>query len=183
MCRRRRQDLRTGIGFQHQGLGPTPGAAVQTEPHPTGEGPLQRPPRIGPGQSHLAGPHRLARRRPQGGGAQDGGAIEIFSADLSARDRKRIGYNDDSFNDKWKRLPRNKPSHTIVAHLQKDGYMFIHPTQDRTISVREAARLQSFPDSFVFCGGRGSQFRQVGNAVPPLLARAVGKTVLRILQS
>ena len=103
--------------------------------------------------------------------------------DLSARDRKRIGYNDDSFNDKWKRLPRNKPSHTIVAHLQKDGYMFIHPTQDRTISVREAARLQSFPDSFVFCGGRGSQFRQVGNAVPPLLARAVGKTVLRILQS
>ena len=104
-------------------------------------------------------------------------------ADLSARDRKRIGYNDDSFNDKWKRLPRNKPSHTIVAHLQKDGYMFIHPTQDRTISVREAARLQSFPDNFIFCGGRGSQFRQVGNAVPPLLARAVGKTVLRILQS
>ena len=104
-------------------------------------------------------------------------------ADLSAEDRKRIGYNDDSFNDKWKRLPKNRPSHTIVAHLQKDGYMFIHPTQDRTISVREAARLQSFPDSFVFCGGRGSQFRQVGNAVPPLLARAVGKTVLKILQS
>ena len=104
-------------------------------------------------------------------------------ADLSARDRKRIGYNDDSFNDKWKRLPKNRPSHTIVAHLQKDGYMFIHPTQDRTISVREAARLQSFPDSFVFCGGRGSQFRQVGNAVPPLLARAVGKNVLKILQS
>ena len=70
-----------------------------------------------------------------------------------------------------------------MAHLQKDGYMFIHPTQDRTISVREAARLQSFPDNFVFCGGRGSQFRQVGNAVPPLLARAVGKTVLKILQS
>ena len=101
--------------------------------------------------------------------------------DLSARDRKRIGYNDDSFNDKWKRLPKNKPSHTIVAHLQKDGYMFIHPTQDRTISVREAARLQSFPDSFVFCGGRGSQFRQVGNAVPPWLAMAVGKTVLNII--
>ena len=104
-------------------------------------------------------------------------------ADLSARDRKRIGYNDDSFNDKWKRLPKDRPSHTIVAHLQKDGYMFIHPTQDRTISVREAARLQSFPDSFVFCGERGFQFRQVGNAVPPLLARAVGKTVLKILQS
>jgi len=111
--------------------------------------------------------------------------IEIFSTmkpgdrwkDLPKHYRKKIGYNDESFNDKWKRLPRNKPSHTVVAHLQKDGYMFIHPTQNRTISVREAARLQSFPDSFVFLGGRAHQFRQIGNAVPPLLAKAIAKKI------
>ena len=107
--------------------------------------------------------------------------IEIFSTmkpgdrwkDLPKHYRKKIGYNDESFNDKWKRLPRNSPSHTVVAHLQKDGYMFIHPTQNRTISVREAARLQSFPDSFVFLGGRAHQFRQIGNAVPPPLITSI----------
>ena len=102
-------------------------------------------------------------------------------ADLSRSDKNKIGYNDDSFNDKWRRLPLNRPSWTVTSHLSKDGYMFIHPTQNRTISVREAARLQSFPDRFVFEGSRSSQFKQIGNAVPPLLARAIALSVRRIL--
>lgn len=104
-------------------------------------------------------------------------------SDLPDRYRKLIGYSDESFNDKWKRLPTNKPSWTVVSHLQKDGYMYIHPTQDRTISVREAARLQSFPDTFIFEGSRSSQFKQVGNAVPPLLAYAIAKKVKTMLAS
>ena len=98
-------------------------------------------------------------------------------SDLPYADRKRIGYSNDSFDDKWKRLPLDSPSWTVVSHLHKDGYMYIHPTQSRTISVREAARLQSFPDSFVFYGSRSAQFKQIGNAVPPLLAMAVAKSV------
>ena len=103
--------------------------------------------------------------------------------ELSSKDRRLIGYSDDSFEDKWKRLPMNQPSWTVVSHIQKDGYMYIHPKQNRTISVREAARLQSFPDYFVFAGSRSSQFKQIGNAVPPLLAMAVAKKVKGILAS
>jgi len=100
---------------------------------------------------------------------------------LSNSDRRKIGYSDKSFDDKWKRLSNNEPSWTVVSHLSKDGYMYIHPTQNRTISVREAARLQSFPDSFVFHGSRSAQFRQIGNAVPPLLAMAIAKHLKKIL--
>lgn len=102
-------------------------------------------------------------------------------SDLSRQDRRKIGYSNDSFDDKWKRLRRDRPSWTVTSHLARDGYMYIHPGQDRTISVREAARLQSFPDRFVFCGSRSAQFRQIGNAVPPLLAMRVALHVKKLL--
>ncbi len=92
-------------------------------------------------------------------------------------------YRDDSFKDKYRRIVSSKPSWTVVAHLQKDGYMYIHPRQDRTITVREAARLQSFPDKFVFCGPMTQQFKQVGNAVPPLMAKAVALSLKAALQN
>ncbi|MBL7015090.1 MAG: DNA cytosine methyltransferase, partial [Nitrosopumilus sp.] len=115
--------------------------------------------------------------------------IEVFKnmlpggkwSDLSDSDRKKIGYSDDSFEDKWKRLPINSHSWTVTSHLHKDGYMYIHPRQNRTISVREAARLQSFPDSFVFYGSRSAQFKQIGNAVPPLLSMAIAKHVRKLI--
>jgi DNA (cytosine-5)-methyltransferase 1 len=115
--------------------------------------------------------------------------IEVFKnmkpggkwSELSDKDRKKIGYSDESFNDKWKRLSNDEPSWTVVSHLAKDGYMFIHPTENRTISVREAARLQSFPDSFVFYGSRSAQFKQIGNAVPPLLAATIAKNLKKSL--
>ncbi len=102
-------------------------------------------------------------------------------SDLSHSDRKKIGYNDTSFSDKWRRLSNIEPSWTVLSHISKDGYMYIHPGQNRTISVREAARLQGFPDHFVFCGSRTAQFRQIGNAVPPLLAAAIAKHLKKIL--
>ena len=89
----------------------------------------------------------------------------------------------EGFQDKMRRIRWDKPSPTIVAHLAKDGYMFIHPWLDRTITVREAARFQSFPDQFQFQGSMASQFRQVGNAVPPLLAEALGRAIIKSLSA
>lgn len=83
------------------------------------------------------------------------------------------------FLDRWKKLVRDQPSWTVPAHLAKDSYSHIHydSDQSRMISVREAARLQSFPDAFRFRGNMGDSFRQIGNAVPPLLAFAIARDV------
>jgi len=86
-------------------------------------------------------------------------------------------YRTDIFPDKLKKQNPTEPSTTVVAHLYKDGHMFIHPNEARSITVREAARLQSFKDTFEFPVSRTHAFKQVGNAVPPLLAQAVGTAV------
>lgn len=76
------------------------------------------------------------------------------------------------------RLNYDEPSGTVV-NVRKS--MWIHPTLDRAISVREAARLQTFPDSFVFCGSKDKQYQQVGNAVPPIMAKSIAKKLAQIL--
>ena len=90
-------------------------------------------------------------------------------------------YRADIFDDKYKRLDPDDLSRTITAHIAKDGYWYIHPTQGRTITVREAARLQTFPDDFRFSGPPSAAFRQIGNAVPPMFAEALGNSVIRAL--
>lgn len=86
-------------------------------------------------------------------------------------------YRDDIFLDKYRKLRWKGLSGTVTAHLAKDCYTHIHPTQIRTISIREAARLQSFPDDFRFYGNMGDRFRQIGNAVPPLMAWGIADFV------
>jgi DNA (cytosine-5)-methyltransferase 1 len=86
-------------------------------------------------------------------------------------------YKKHHFKDRYTRQHRNEPCSTIVAHLSKDGLMFIHPTQNRSLTPREAARIQSFPDWFEFPIARTHQFRVIGNAVPPLVSEAIGIAV------
>ncbi len=86
-------------------------------------------------------------------------------------------YRADIFTDKYKRLSWEELSRTITAHIAKDGYWYIHPEQHRTLSIREAARLQTFPDSFRFAGQPSHRFTQIGNAVPPLLGEAIGRSL------
>ena len=88
---------------------------------------------------------------------------------------------DNSYVVQWWDLP----SKTIIAHLHKDGFQFIHPDyeQARTFTVREAARIQSFPDDFVFKGSRGEKYKQIGNAVPCLFAEALAKAAKKALNT
>jgi DNA (cytosine-5)-methyltransferase 1 len=92
-------------------------------------------------------------------------------------------YDAGKFPNKWRKMESDAPARTLMAHLGKDTYSHIHydSEQARTISVREAARLQSFPDGFTFHGKMNSAFRQIGNAVPPLLAHAIAKVMREAL--
>jgi DNA (cytosine-5)-methyltransferase 1 len=92
-------------------------------------------------------------------------------------------YPEAIFVDKWRKLIAEQPAWTVPAHLSKDAYSHIHydSEQARAISIREAARLQSFPDAFTFFGNVGERFRQIGNAVPPLVAWALACRVLELL--
>ncbi|MEW6330296.1 MAG: DNA cytosine methyltransferase [Pseudomonadota bacterium] len=90
-------------------------------------------------------------------------------------------YDKSSFKDRYTRQSRRGACSTIVAHLSKDGLMFIHPTQNRSLTPREAARIQSFPDWFQFPTARTHAFRIIGNAVPPLVAESIGLTIKEFL--
>ena len=91
-------------------------------------------------------------------------------------------YRSDIFSDKYLRLSFEDLSRTITAHIAKDGYWYIHPREDRTLSIREAARIQTFPDRFRFAGQPSNRYHQIGNAVPPLLASAIASSVKSALE-
>lgn len=95
----------------------------------------------------------------------------------------RTQNNETSFLDRFKVVDGQGYSHTVIAHLSKDGHYYINPNEkyNRSISMREAARIQSFPDNFYFEGPRSAKFKQIGNAVPPLMANAIAKSVQRML--
>ena len=97
-------------------------------------------------------------------------------------EKMEFTYKRSCFKDRYKRQHREQLCSTIVAHLSKDGLGFIHPTQNRSLTPREAARVQSFPDWFQFPVARTHQFRLIGNAVPPLVAEAVGEEVRAFLR-
>jgi DNA (cytosine-5)-methyltransferase 1 len=92
-------------------------------------------------------------------------------------------YDASKFPNKWRKMWRDQPARTLMAHLGKDSYSHIHydSNQARTISVREAARLQSFPDGFMFCGTMNPAFRQIGNSVPPLMAREIALQIMKTI--
>jgi DNA (cytosine-5)-methyltransferase 1 len=122
--------------------------------------------------------------------------LEIYRLAVKAkREGKNIKYNElparlkthaneNGFLDRFKVVDDTAAgSHTVVAHIAKDGHFYIHPDlkQNRSISVREAARLQTFPDDYKFEGARGPQFKQIGNAVPPMLSEAIAKVLVKYI--
>lgn len=109
---------------------------------------------------------------------KNGKNIKYSELDSKLKTHKHM----DKFLDRFKALSWNSPSHTVVAHISKDGHHYIHPDtkQNRSITVREAARLQGFPDNYYFLDSRTSAFTQIGNAVPPIFSKKMADAILTL---
>ena len=130
-------------------------------------------------QAHAMFAERIACLSDEGFKIREGSAQYI-----RLRDSIVPPYDIHKFPNKWRKMWPDQPARTLMAHLGKDSYSHIHydSKQARTISVREAARLQSFPDGFRFCGTMNPAFRQIGNSVPPLMARAIAIQMMATLR-
>lgn len=176
---RKMHTLRDAIGDLPR-VGPDQRSAVLSYQAP--KTPLQKRLRRGvpPSERHLIHDHVTRSVRPDDAEAfslmKPGDTYKALPAHLRR-------YRTDSFDDKYKRLSWNALSRTITAHIAKDAYWYIHPAVDRFLSIREAARVQTFPDWFRFAGHPSSQLCQIGNAVPPLLAERLGRQIRMHLET